>query len=341
MASIKDKFIENLNCLASPFTISFLNKICGVNLIVPVYHTVSDIVLPHISNIYPVKSTKSFIDDIEYLIKNYEPINEIEQLFDVIKGKKKKLKPYFILTFDDGFSESYNIIFPILKKYKLKAIFFINDNFIDNNELFFRHKASLLINEFINKPELYVKINLDEINVEISASNFKDIISNISHKDSYLLDLIAEKINFSFSNYLQNKKPYLTTEQINKMISEGFYFGSHSVNHLLYNKLPLNEQVDETLNSIRFLKDKFMLNYNLFAFPFTDYGVKNEFFEEINNKEKIDFTFGCAGYKNDSIKNHKQRISFEVNSLSAEKILKSELIYYKISSILGKNTIKR
>jgi len=54
-------------------------------------------------------------------------LNEIDTLF---KAKKKLPKRSVILTFDDGYYDNYKIVFQLLKKYNLKAIFFVNTLFI-------------------------------------------------------------------------------------------------------------------------------------------------------------------------------------------------------------------
>jgi hypothetical protein len=51
-------------------------------------------------------------------------------------------------------------------------------------------------------------------------------------------------------------------------------------------------------------------------------------------------TFGCAGLKEDSVKNNLQRIAME-ESGSGEQIIKAEYLYYLFKSLFGKNTIKR
>jgi peptidoglycan/xylan/chitin deacetylase (PgdA/CDA1 family) len=49
-----------------------------------------------------------------------------------INSPTKILKPYFVLTYDDGFEECISIIEPILSKYSLRATFFINANYIES-----------------------------------------------------------------------------------------------------------------------------------------------------------------------------------------------------------------
>ena len=56
----------------------------------------------------------------------------------------------FLLTFDDGFREIYDIIAPILLDKGIPATFFISSGFLDNRELCYQHKASLLVEKVRN-----------------------------------------------------------------------------------------------------------------------------------------------------------------------------------------------
>ena len=156
-----------------------------------------------------------------------------------------------------------------------------------------------------------------------------------------MLDEIAEIIDLDFNEFLLKKSPYLTSSQITDLIKKGFYFGAHSIDHPEYQYIELKEQIRQTKESIQKICTDFAIDYKIFAFPFTDYKVSKEFFNVIKENEIAENTFGCAGQKTDVIKNNHQRIPFEMGSLSAKKILNSELLYYLLKMPLGKNTIKR
>lgn len=91
------------------------------------YHMVSDDYIQHVSPLYKFKTEEEFENDVKLLSKHYEFID-----LDSIKTKKKGI----ILTFDDGYSECFSTIFPILEKYNIKGYFFLNNDFIDNKAMF-------------------------------------------------------------------------------------------------------------------------------------------------------------------------------------------------------------
>lgn len=104
-------------------------------VILPFYHTVSDIPLTHIQHLYKVKNLDQFQRELDFFQKNYTAIS-VDHLIAYNRGEKTIEQPSFHLTFDDGLKECSKIIAPILKERGLDATFFINPNFIDNERHF-------------------------------------------------------------------------------------------------------------------------------------------------------------------------------------------------------------
>ena len=98
----------------------------------------------------------------------------------------------------------------------------------------------------------------------------------------------------------------------------------------------------QTTKSTETISNKFGLGYRLFSFPFTDFGVSQRFFDFLLEEKKIaDYSFGCAGLKTDVHPRHLQRIPLEINSLSAEDILRREFLYFWLKMPFGQNRIRR
>ena len=80
-------------------------------------------------NIYPnnkwVGSEKVFDQMMKYIHDNgYETIST-EEFYEWYIGKREYSKKTVLITLDDGFYEDYYIVYPILKKYNLKATSFV------------------------------------------------------------------------------------------------------------------------------------------------------------------------------------------------------------------------
>lgn len=315
---------------------SLLQKITNKKLILPFYHTIADKELPHINGLYPIKSSKAFEKDLDFLLKHYKPIDYPEFKKLQVENKQAK-KPSFLLSFDDGLSEFSDVIAPILIRKGIPAICFLNSDFIDNKALFFRYKASLLIHEFNKNAQIENELK----NKFFIKGELKKHILAIKFNQKGVLDKMADCIDLDFDIFLEKEKPYLTSEQINSLINQGFYFGAHSKNHPEYQYISFEEQISQTQESLDFIVKNFNLDYKIFSLPFTDFKVSKAFFERINEEANLDYTFGCAGIKQDSIENHFQRIAFEQNDFSAQRILDLELLYYLFKIPFGKNKLTR
>lgn len=300
------------------------------NTIFPFYHTVSNDDLLHVKHLFPVKTTKQFEKDIDDLLRHFHPIS-IEDLANNTCIKKNS----FLLSFDDGFSEFYHTIAPILLRKGIPAIMFLNSAFINNKALFYRCKASLLI-EHLETKQGYKHIYSQWLK---NHPNFS--ILNAQHHEEYLLDELATQLTINFEDYLCNYKPYLSTKQIMELSDQGFTFGSHSITHPEYRHISLQEQVRQTVESTTFVKEQCNPKQSCFSFPFTDDGVSKEFFDRIQQLQLIDFTFGTAGIKHDTAKQHFHRIPMETKHFSANQIITGEYLYYIAKAFIRKNTIQR
>ena len=337
--SFKTKFYRITNPINKRFSFErFSSKLPFQDLIL-VYHLVSDADLKHAKHLFPYRSEKQFEGDLDFLLKNFDFIDWETFLRNKIEKVKTK-KPTILLTFDDGYSEFYDIIVPILKRKGIFAINFINPKFIDNKEMMWRNKASLIVSEIIDNKSLQNKISKFQDFGSDLKTNINSILK-INFKNKNKLDDIANHLEIDINNYLKKNPVYLTTEQLINLKNEGFGISSHGWNHPLYNQLSLSEQLKNTQKSLDYMKENQFLN-DSFAFPFTDHLVDNQFFDNISKQNpELKFTFGSAGLKLDSYPKNLQRIPIETENYSAEEILKNEILYYQFLRKLNKNKIIR
>lgn len=308
--------------------------------IMPFYHLVSDEKPLHIKHLYKFKNVKEFISDLDFFLKNFQPLS-LHDILDYIKREKPLPGKSFFLSFDDGLREVYTVIAPILKGKGIPATFFLNSAFIDNKGLFYRYKESILIEEISllkNKNNLtHLRKILQENN--IIAKNITRGILNIGYKNKEMLDKLAKALGLDFNEYLKNKKPYLDSDQINDLIRQGFTIGAHSVDHPLYSKLNLAEQLWQTEESLNFITNKFNLGYSAFAFPFLDKDVNKDFFRQ--KKFQLDASFGSSGMKREKYANHFQRLDMEVPFFTAAHKIRTAYLKKRIQKLIGKDTIIR
>jgi len=286
-------------------------------IIHPFYHTVSDEYLPHIRPLYTPKNQLEFTKDIDFLFRHFEPIN-IDRVYSYVKQGTLPLKRAFHLSFDDGLRGVYEVVLPLLYRKGIPATIFINTAFIDNKDLFYRHKAALIIDRMKEKtPSSAIK------------SEIKKVLAT-SYPQRKWLDETAKLLEVDFQSFLTKHRPYLTTDELKDMKSKGFTIGSHSIDHPPYAEINEKEQIRQTVESCKYVKNNFQESNAYFSFPFSEAKIPDSFFNAVSLQ--IDLTFGISGMKTGNQGKHIGRIDMEKRE-KAQEIIHPALLKHKILEI--------
>jgi peptidoglycan/xylan/chitin deacetylase (PgdA/CDA1 family) len=291
----KDRCLSRI-CTGIP--LNLWHRMCGVNLVIPYWHIVCDYEVPHISGLgRRFRNIRQFKADLEFLLQNYSPVTE-EDIICLMHGDRTLPPRSVLFTFDDGFRENYDIIAPLLQAIGAPAIFFLTTATIDNKELCYTQKKSLLIDALEGN---HGAATLDEASRELlragvprNSSLVKQILG-ISYRDRQVLDELARILQCDFQWYLDSQRPYLSSRQVEGLLRQGFAIGAHSVDHPLYAELTLAEQLTQTRESMRWLSDRFQIQCKSFAFPYRANGISPEFFRKIYAEQELKICFGTGG----------------------------------------------
>jgi len=324
---------------------SILTKLTGQHFLFPFYHTISNTPLPHVDQVYHARSIARFTRDLDFLTRHFQPVG-LEELRAFRNGERKPSKPCMFLTFDDGLSGIYHTVAPELLKRGIPAAFFINTDFMDNRDLFFRYKASLILDrlQHINYSPAVLELFQRRYHLaRAGRQNIRDLVLGVNYQRRAELDEMAKLVDLDFATFLKVKKPYLTSTQISELAGTGFYIGAHSKDHPLFAELGEEEQIFQYRDSLTLVQQEFGLPYGLFSFPFTDDGVSASFFAALSREgmPPLDATFGTAGLKMDPVDFHFQRVPMEMNRFPASLMVKGEYTYYLLKGLLGRSEITR
>lgn len=321
-----------------PLTFPYLRNKAGVNPLIINYHVVSDSRIPHVSNIYTYRNSKKFIEDLNFFSDNYHIITLLE-LLESRKNKTTLPDNALFITFDDGFKEVYEIAAPILIEKKILPTIFLTKNYIDNLELGYDHRKSLLIERLLNFNNLQDKKSVRKIlnGDSLQVKTLINSIVKIPYKQRELVDRIANELKVDFKEYITVEKPYLTSQQVKELLSSGFTFGGHSIDHPNFIELSVDDQLNQAKESMDFVCNSFNINYKVFAFPYWDGGISFEFFEKLS----ADATFGTQGLLTDPVDNNIQRIGIERFNFTANRIVKAHYLRKILYHFLKKDIIQR
>ena len=329
----------------SRINIKWLKKKSPIDLLIPYHHVVSAKKIPYIKSLYNYKTPAQFEADLDFLLKHFSPVS----LTDIIYHRQHQIpfaKKSFLITFDDGLREVCETAAPILLKKGIPAALFVNPAFVDNKEIFFDLKKGLILDQLSNKNfnENILTAVTTLFGKKISShEELVENIKSINYLNKGLTNSIGELLNIDFEKFAKEEKPFMTTGEIKDLINKGFHVGAHSIDHPLYSLLHEKEQIHQTIDSVNWVAETFNVNYKTFAFPHTNDGVKNSFFETLIGGEnpKIDLILGNS---TGMLENHPRilhRFIGENPNESFNEKCKAVLAYGIINKIRGKKFVKR
>jgi hypothetical protein len=306
-------------------------SLSGQTAAFPFYHGVADEELSHIRHVYIQRNVSQFVRDLDQMLKQFEAVSLKEYLEAPERSRKKNL---MILSFDDGLAECYSVIAPVLQRKGVPAVFFLNNAFIGNQDLFYRYKVSLIIDAVLNenhcmeKAAAYLRIDRDVVMKALLLLNYRQ---------DHLLDDLATELEVDFNSYLKKHPVYMTESEVKDLVAKGFEIGGHSLYHADFALLDETEVLNQVDLSIMDLQLRFGIDTRYFSFPFTTAGIPGKVIRKLLEDKKCQALFGTAGLKKTEHPQFIQRIPMEINSLSAEEVLKTEYLYYLFKNMVGRN----
>ncbi len=240
------------------------------------YHYVRDLKNSRYPSIKGL-DVKLFKEQVSYLNKNYHFVTA-EEVIDAIENDKVLPPKSVMLTFDDGYADHFDYVFPFLDKLGIQGLFFppagaiLDHSLLDVNKIHFILAAeddkSKIIKEIKNQLDLY----REEYNLE-SFSHYYDKLATANRFDTgdviFIKRLLQRELDESLRGKMSKslfekivdveeeqfcRELYMDVEQIECMSRHGMHFGSHGYKHTWLGSLSDQEQITEIEESLSFLK---------------------------------------------------------------------------------------
>lgn len=243
------------------------------NLSVVMYHYVRRIKHSRFAGIKGLE-LNDFIEQIQFLKKNYNVVT-MEQVIAYYQLGEALPNNATLLTFDDGYAEHFNHVYPVLKKYGLQGSFYIpaktvlENCILDVNKIHFILAACTDVQQLIRRlKQLLMDYSHDyelrsfgDYYAEFAVANRFDPAEVIFVKrllqhalPEALRNIMTDKLFVEFIGMDEaafSRELYMDEQQISHLISDGMHIGSHGYDHYWWNKLSpaaLNKEIDLSLN---------------------------------------------------------------------------------------------
>jgi len=274
-----------------------------------------------------------FKKQIKFFKKNFQILSNIE-FVEILKKKTIQKKKSVLLTFDDGYKDHYEYVFPFLKKNKISANFYPpimcikNKKVLDVNKVHFilekeKNREKILNNIFFYTKKYLKKgpdqLRLNQINLKSRYDNKKTVLIKRllqNHLPFYFREKIVDKIFKDIVNEEEvefSKKLYMSKKNLQELYKNGFTIGSHGYNHFWWEKINKIEQEKEISKSINYFKKIKVLDNNLsVCYP---YGSFNSQTLALMKKYKVKYalTTRTGGIDRNNIKNNFAFPRFDTN----------------------------
>lgn len=222
-----------------------------------------------------------FREQLEYIMKYYTVIR-MEELIEAVNDNKADKLPdnSLLLTFDDGYKDHYEFVFPFLDELGIQGSFFPPAKAIQEHQVLDVNKIHFVLASVEDKKRLIKDIYsmLDEFRKGYSLDENEEYFNRLTKdgdrfdtKEVFFIKRLLQKelceelrniivkrlfnIHVSKDEGAFSRELYMNIDQLQCMRRNGMYIGSHGYDHYWLNTLTKDKQEEDIDLSLKFLKE--------------------------------------------------------------------------------------
>lgn len=240
------------------------------------YHYVRDLKNSAYPNIKGL-DINLFVEQIKYLLRHYHIISMKEIIYK-IRNKKPFNKKFACLTFDDGYSDHFKNVLPVLEKHNISGAFYPPARTIEKHEVLDVNKIHFILASQNETAKIIneIKIEINKYKKKYRLLSFNEYYKKLAQNSRYdsadvifikrLLQVELDKslrkiiINSLFEKFVNRdeetfcKELYMSSEELIYMANLGMHIGSHGYDHYWLASIDENSQRNDIFKSLQFLK---------------------------------------------------------------------------------------
>jgi peptidoglycan/xylan/chitin deacetylase (PgdA/CDA1 family) len=217
-------------------------------------------------------TVKEFEKQLDALASSYSIISMAEALQKI--KNQSLFKNHAVLTFDDGYCDSYEIIFPILKKKGIRALFSVVTNYIGIGRPLWDWEFLSSLEKRGDCPES-VNIGGKRLKRRFFENKLafgRRVLEQMKRARTSDIEFVLRQLKNGASSTIGGTSHpadrCLEWDELKTMSLNGMEIASHSLSHRSLSRLSPEEAIHEIGESKRVLEKNMGTTCNYFSFPF-------------------------------------------------------------------------
>lgn len=209
---------------------------------------------PHVVGV----SAKRFEEQVAYIARHYNPVTVTEMIRGCFEGEQLP-RHAIAITVDDGYEDFYRIAWPILRRYKVPATFYVTTGFVDGGLWLWPDQLTWILDNAPRSAGSHTPFR-DGGEAVVPPSTPEMQRQLFSHLVGYLLRISDEKKHAFLRNLaahwglrVPDKAPGwaspVTWAQLAEMQADGLEVGGHTVTHPSLSQVNLEQARKEIMGA--------------------------------------------------------------------------------------------
>ena len=217
-------------------------------------------------------TTEQLDEQLGYL-KRHVSLVTLEEALAFASGgiRETKARCRVLITFDDGYLDSYRDAYPVLRSHGIQGVFFVPTSLVGSSAIpWWDHVAYTLKSARKRRFHLRYPIDLDvDLDANGLTQSLRDVLKVCYRPDNTdsarFLDELAEEANGDHPHEAQRR--FLDWKEASEMLHGGMAFGSHTHSHQVLSQLGPQQQRNELARSRAELQDRLGVSIDAISYP--------------------------------------------------------------------------
>ena len=235
------------------------------------YHRIGDPTQTPIDSGVFSATPERFEEQLKYLKAECDVIR-IADMADVLRqGSKRRC---VLITFDDGYLDNYEVVYPALKQVGLPAVIFLTTGFLDQRLVSWWDEIAWMVRqsprEQLLLPESWhiESLNRSAENTEVAIRRLLRLAKSLGPESlTQFLNDIADAAGTGRAPRNAETAPWMTWDMVREMHTGGIEFGGHTVTHPVLSTCTLEQQRAEIEQSKIRIEQELGVAVTAFSYP--------------------------------------------------------------------------